>query len=644
MRKISISILLLLGSFTLIAQSDSTEMKSLVKPFETGAFPKKPNEVLYSFKVSGVYRFFGTHTQQKKDYFLDQTGVNRVLKRNLFIGDDSQLPNLMLNFSGRPSKKTSWGFDLYAFQFLDGNFKSTYGAGQVSNQARPTVYAPLQGTRLAQNLGLLLGINLYGDFETDLGVFSVKTGGIHWTSISDLTLKGFTGYNRYSLFERNPWDPITSSGIKRYSSYFAQGNINQDTRWGQKAFVGTILEASKLPGQFDLKLLYGKTELNGGFLTIPNLSFGGQVKKTNANGFIAINSFSNQTYMDSLAQEGIGFNIGTFEWRHSFDKKVELHTELGMGRYFSPLHVGEFGEALNLKIGLTKKVVKIPFELHFYRISPKVINNNAIFFNSAIVEANNTKPAGTVGSTALLQPFASALTAIGQFTNNRQGLNINTEFSTKNLKLSLANGIGAEIEALSNQISYSHPVNGLTRSRFWRWNFPSAVGPYGRYNVIYRDVYELLELDSAVQKKFNVLEFQVKYHTKFLQRDLYVFMLNRYSSVQDFLAPTTVFTEKAYLRHYSNELEVYYALTRRFTLVNYLGFERMIANYDTERDVSSLRPRNQEGLGYAIGFDLDIARNTSFYFRHRWFSFEDRSFALDAFNGTETVFELKLSF
>ncbi len=61
----------------------------------------------------------------------------------------------------------------------------------------------------------------------------------------------------------------------RYSKFYNQGNINQDTRWGERAFTGTVVEATQLPGDLSLKALYGKTELNGGFLTIPNLSYGG---------------------------------------------------------------------------------------------------------------------------------------------------------------------------------------------------------------------------------------------------------------------------------------------------------------------------------------------------------------------------------
>ncbi|MBO6517446.1 MAG: hypothetical protein JJ975_12945 [Bacteroidia bacterium] len=612
-----------------------------------GVFPKKPDDALYTFKVGGTYRFFGTYTHHRSPLLLSEGGSgDTALPRSLFIGDDAQLPNLTLNFSGRPSAKTSWGFDLYAFQFLDGLFGSTYGQGQVSNSAKPTVYSPLSGTRLAGNLGLLLGINLYGNFETDLGVIGIKTGGIHWVSISDMTLAAFTGYNRFILFERNPWDPIGGKTVDRYDNFFSSGNINQDTRWGEKAFTGTIVEASQLPGKLSLKALYGKTELNGGFLTIPNLSYGGQLKRDLPFGFAAINTFNNQTFSDSLNTESIGFNIATGQIQANIAKGILFKSEIGAGRYFSPIHDLPWGEAINVKLNFNDKRVRFPFEIHYFRVNPNVINNNAIFWNSAIREAsNNNLQAGVVGSSATLAPFASSLTGIGQFTNNRQGVNINAEFPFKKFKLSVANGISSEIKGLSNRISYGHPVNQLTRSRFWRWNFPTEVGAYNRYNVIFRDVYEIVELrDTGVAKKFNVIEVQGKYRGKLGLKDFYAFLLNRYSSVQDFNSAITVFSEKAYLRHYSNELETYYLLNPKTVIATYWGYERIIANYRTETDDISRRPRNQEGWGIGLGIDYNLAKNTALFIRHRWFRFEDKSFIRDAFNGTETVVELKLSF
>lgn len=610
-----------------------------------GLYPKEEPEVLYNFKVSGNYRFFGSYTQHKKNYLIYPPG-DSTLKKSLFIGDDSQLPNLTVNFSGRPSEKASWGFDLYAFQFLDGNVNQAY-SGQVRNQDRPSIYSPLNGTRLASSLGILLGINMYGSLETDLGTFDIKSGGIHWISMSDLTLAAFTGYNRFSLFERNPWDPIGAHASERYSKFYQQGNINQDTRWGERAFVGTIVNAQKLPGGFELMGLYGKTELNGGFLNIPNLSMGGQLKKSIPKGFVRLNSLNSQTFTDSLNKESLGFNLLTAEINKGLKHSMSLSIEAGLGRYFSPFHSGEWGEAINAKFAIAKDWLPFGAEIHAYRISEKVINNNAIFWNTSIVEAASAQvgAATGIGSPALFNPFASSVTALGQFTNNRQGINLNTDFDFSPLKLSIGLGMATELKGISDRISFGHPVNQLTRSRLWRWNFPNSVGPYQRQNVIFRDVYEILVLnDSGVAKKFNTLEVQAKYHTRFLHRDLYANFLSRYSSVQDFLSPITVFTEDAFLRHYSNELELFWAYTQRATFTAYLGYERILANYQTHVNSVTLRPINQTGRGLGIGIDYDIAKNTALFLRHRWFDFNDSSFQDDTYNGTETLLELKFYF
>ena len=64
--------------------------------------------------------------------------------------------------------------------------------------------------------------------------------------------------------------------------------------------------------------------------------------------------------------------------------------------------------------------------------------------------------------------------------------------------------------------------------------FPSDVGPHERYNVIYRDVYELVELYDDVQRKyFNNIEFQQSTTQEYL---ILSFMLSSYhaSTVQNF--------------------------------------------------------------------------------------------------------------
>ena len=98
------------------------------------------------------------------------------------------------------------------------------------------------------------------------------------------------------------------------------------------------------------------------------------------------------------------------------------------------------------------------------------------------------------------------------------------------------------------------------------------------------------------------------------------------------------------MRSYSSELEFYYCLTDKVNLSSYLGYERSIANFLTDIDEVSRRPRNQTGRGLGMGIDISLGRNSRLYLRHRWFDFEDRSFADDRFNGTETVLEIKTSF
>lgn len=88
------------------AQSDTTHQSKI------GLFPKSAPSKLDKITVSGYYRFFGTFTEHYLPYVTNPIISDTVLPRNVFIGDDSQLPNLLLNVAGRPSAKTAWGFDV----------------------------------------------------------------------------------------------------------------------------------------------------------------------------------------------------------------------------------------------------------------------------------------------------------------------------------------------------------------------------------------------------------------------------------------------------------------------------------------------------------------------------------------------------
>ena len=613
-----------------------------------GNFPRKESTGLKGIQVNGFYRFFATYTQQKNAYPLSSALGDTVLPRSIFIGDDSQLPNLLLNISGNLKDGSNWGMDVRMFQFLNGNIGTSYGK-QVPDSLRPSIQYPRGTVALGGNLGTMLGMTMYGNFKTKWGSWSTSLGGIQWIAISDLTMSSFKGYNRFMLFERNPWDPMGRNITGRYQQYFEQGSIDQDNRWGNRAFQGAVLNGN-LPHNLSTMFMVGKTEMNGGFVKTPNYTWGGKLKYARSWGFIAFNTIQARNFTDSLAQEKFGSSVTTFE----FLLKHKAHTlkgEMGVGKYFSPLHQLNPGELIQIKYNTPVLNGKWTFEWTYYRISPNVVNNAALYWNTAVREyAVNSLPAGSVGSSSLLVPFASSMTRLGQFTNNRQGVNLNFQRETKHWKWSGGLGSSSEIQSTGNLISVGNPVNQFTRSRFWRWNFPANIGPYDRYSAIYRDVYQTIHLsdDSSgvtlYKKYFNNAELQAKYHQFISGHELYVFGLFQANSCGREWSPVTVTTEKAYVRQYSAELETYCRLTQRVMLSIYGGWERTLGNYLTDIDEETFRPMNQWGRGWGAGLDIDLGKNARLYVRDRYFSFEDKSFRLDRFQGNEITVEVKAFF
>jgi hypothetical protein len=632
-----ISLLLTLKTLNIRAQEDT-----IVKP-----------SPLKSFNISGNYRFYSQHRLFKDPYALTfANGEPQYLEgRSILIGDDSQLPELTLNISGKPTSKTTFGTDLVVWNQNTGNFE--------------------------YYRNLLLGVNLYGSYSTPFANFNVRAGGIHWHSMTPFTMKSFIGYNRFSIFERNPWDPQFKNINQRYESYHGLGAIAQDARWANQAVQGIILDLTEMPLGLSANILYGKTQnagsafidlandrnttTNNSFVrffdnTLPNNVYGGRLIKTfGGKHNISLNTFNRRSYSDVLAKDPIDNNVHTTEFLFNL-KRITVSGEVGMGRYrdvYNKDTLG-YGEMATLKINFDKKITLIPIEIHAYHISPKVVNNNAEFLNTSITEARSAAAGSQVviGSNGVLQQNGSAVVGIGQMANNRQGVNINTDLKIlKDLTLTLANGISKEIVNLNNQISFSHNINGLTMARFWRWTFPANVGPYNRKSVIFRGVFETINLtdlgdngEVVNDKYFNNMEAQLKYKFRLFNRPWYVFYLGSYNSVQSMFSPITIFNEDAYLRLYTHQIENYYNIHSKFIITQYFGIERIIGNYNTQVDLDSERPVNQQGYGLGFGFDYMIAKNTGLYLRHRYFYFEDKSFKYDKFSGNETTLELKIYF
>jgi hypothetical protein len=595
--------------------AQSVPDSSMFKPESGGLYPKKYEQGLSNISVSGYYRFLGTYSKMDTQY--PEMGL---INNRVFLGDDSNLPQLSLTLGVSPSKNTSVSTDFY-------------------------LWTPLTGSENDYVKGLLLGVNLYGSHSTNYGVFSVKTGGIHWHKLSPLTFASNTGYNRYSLFERNPWDPNTKNVFDRYNTFYENGALTQDVRWGQQAFHGFIFEGADLPHDLSFSFMNGKSQLNGGTSELPNSLTGGRIHKKINNHFVSINGVRSQTFSDISSQELIGFNLITTEFEFKHQDKLTLYGEIGTGNYFAPNYAEKWGEAIDVRLQFSESITHFPLEIRYFRISPDVINNNGVFWNTSINEYSQNNEIVDPGQAPLLFPFASSLTSIGQMTNNRQGIILNTDMKFGNNKLTVGYSAAKEIVGVSDRITYSHPANSLALSRFWRWGFPPNVGPYGNINKVYRSVYEtMLITDSISAKGFNSLEISFKTHTKLFNRPLMFYYLGGFHSVQRNFKAFPTYTDEAYLQSFNHQFDLYYALSKNITLCNYLGYDIIKGGQNTETDIDSNAPKDQKGISYAIGLDIQLAQNTGFYIRHRWMKYQDYSFLLDAYQGTETTVELKIFF
>ena len=211
--------------------------------------------------------------------------------------------------------------------------------------------------------------------------------------------------------------------------------------------------------------------------------------------------------------------------------------------------------------------------------------------------------------------------------------------------------MASEINALSSQLNYTHAFNALPLSRFWRWDFPSNVGPYGQLNKLYRSVFETLVLTDVDaqgvplhKKQFNTLELNSKYSSVLFGKPLYLFYLGSFNSVQNHFSPLLVTSEKALLRTYDHQIESYWKIQNHLVWTNYISYERVVANYQTKTDTDSRRPKNQMGYALATGFDVQLSKSVGLYLRHRFMNYRDKSSAKDHYKGHETTIELKAFF
>jgi hypothetical protein len=577
-------------------------------------------------KFSGYARMFVHHRALKNFETYDSLTNVYIAPKKLTFGDGNREPILALNTNLTHKSGISLATDFF-------------------------IFTPFNGSNLGNTFSNNIMLNLYGTIPTTFGKFTIKTGGIHWYNISDFTMST-ADITRYSVFTRTPWEGAGNSQEK-YSNYHKLGNIDQNERFSQQAFKGFILEGADLPKGFSFNFLFGKNANNVNDITVlpdyvPNYTIAGKVENLVAGKHkFGINTINSVSFDNKNRGKKSGFNMVTLSHRW-FLKKLLVEGEVGVGSFTSPTYQRKWDPGVKIKFNLPKEYTFLPMDFQFFYIGKNFVNNIGAFSNTSISQLLFLGRSDETNATSsnILQPFASPIINVGFATNNRWGIHYNTEFEFKALKLNLGYSISQELENLGSDISVNHRINGVMFSRLYF--FQANKGPYERFGTFFRGAYEIVNVPgldtTTTNKSFNTIEFQAKYDLKINKRHLYFFYYTSLNSVQNKLAAGPLFSNKAWVRAFYNELEVYAEVFPKLHLSAYVGLEQIMGNMETRLNTETLKPVNQLNYAYGFGIDYDIAKNAGIYIRQRWFHHEDKNFIKEKLFGTETEIELKVFF
>ena len=591
-----------------------------------------------SISFSGYYRFLG-FIRNQQEAFPNNSGKTLVISS----GDAYREPMFLLKLNGKTRDNITFGADL----MLNSLYK-----GPSPN--------------LTQPLTLNLGLNLSTSIATRNGIFNLKSGGVSWYRQSRLTVWGNRSFNRISIFERRPQTPLNKIPINRYSRYYNSGLIDQGIRYGSRAFQGIFFQGSKLPFNFSVKGVIGKSNFNRSLLeNSDNFTGSLQLKNTLSSKFkIAYNYLSSWADIDSLSDERRKYFIHTLELDKKWNK-IHVQMEVGLGKYSDPINDLGYGESILLNVK-TAKSTKVPLNFQLYRISPQFVNVTGNFLNTSILEVfPNVEGVGTTIRT----PYQSPIVGLGFPVNNRQGVSINADFNLGKLKLNGGIGFFAEIDTSHAALSYIHNVNSQTLSRINV--FAQNWGPYNLLNSTYRGVYENVNITDTTaggnanfKKFFNTIEFQAKYNNKIFGKNYYIFSLTRLNSCQKEFNLFPQLGSQVLISQISEEIDFSFELSQKAALVLSYGIEKVLGNSYTdigdnpeptatntffeqlglENLYRYTNSRNQKNTLLGFGLDYKINHNAMVFYRYNQYRYFDPNFVENNLKGWEMILELKINF
>ncbi len=595
---------IILGSVATIATGQTESKIQNLERFNNPSYSVSPDQI----DVNGYFRFVG-YNRNEHELFGDSTPYS-VFKAN----DEFTSPTANIDLSFNTGKNSYIRTNLFLFSPFEGAGNSPYEFWLNRK-----------------------GVGLGGGTRTKYGNIDVQMGGTNFVRFSELTLSSGR-QTRVSLFDRTAWTYVWGPNVQ-HSSYFSANDFQRDINWGKRSVNGLSVNATNLPGNYEVNFVYGKTPFNLSSV-IDNV---GAVKISKSYrlqkfGLIALNSNgqSSNTNGEPYGNSTLGatYETNLNEWI--------ISAEANAGQFYAPNVKTTTDIGLITNIRPSKRALGFPLNIEAYYIGADFANIHSSIINTSVEEAQFSFNGDNVPDGA--RPFGGTMTPFHLKSNNRTGLNLSTEFNFGPININLANGISTDLEARNNTISYYHKVNGLFLARTQRFS-PNA-GAYGAVKTFFRGAYEtatVIDTSSLNTIAYNVGLINLKFKNKLLGRNFFLFYLGDFQSSQDNLSPVPVFSNKAYIRAQFHEFDLYYNFAKKLSLVGYIGFERIRGNEKTDLGENGLA-RKQNGQVLGAGLDIVISPKSSIYVRSKWVQFEDKNFLLDHYSGLENSVEFKVIF
>ena len=206
--------------------------------------------------------------------------------------------------------------------------------------------------------------------------------------------------------------------------------------------------------------------------------------------------------------------------------------------------------------------------------------------------------------------------------------------------------ISKSIDLDTNLVTFFHKVTGLFYSRIDQ--FQQQTGPFNNLTTFFRGYYEKVYVNSNYDYNSNNLFttslVNIKYQNKLLEKDLFIFYLGEYQSIQNNSIPFP--NKKSFVKTYFHEFDLYYNILDDVALIGYFGKEVIKGSKDVGYEHNIFAANLIDGVGTAIdtGVDISITPKSNLYLRYKNVDYLDKNHENYFYNGYELSAEFKVIF